>query len=84
MDMKQCGVINTETNILENIIVADINTDLPHPGAYFIDLTSEEVRKSYGRFNIGWIYDPLTNSFTNPNNEFIPESIPESEEPNAC
>ncbi len=80
MITKTCGVINTETNILENIIAADIDIDLPHPGVFFIDLTSEEVRKSYGRFDKGWIYDPLTKSFTNPNNELISESIPESEE----
>jgi hypothetical protein len=70
MNRKYCGVINTQTNVLENIIVANIDTDLPYDGTYFIDMTQlyedEEFRTNYGPFHIGCVYDLENKKFIDP------------------
>ena len=73
MDRKYCGVINTETNILENIIVADIEICNPYNNTYFIDLTQILYAPGRSPFDIGWVYNPETQIFTNPNPDPIIE-----------
>ena len=77
---KTCGVIDIQTNIIENFILADIDTAEASIGKYLIDLTSyfndNEVRRSVGYFDLGWIYDPISQSWTDPNPQIIPDDHP--------
>ena len=57
---QQCALVNASTNIVENIIIADPAVD-PAPNGYIlISVAGTEVA-------MGWIYDPNTGTFTNPN-----------------
>ena len=55
------AVVDEGTLIVVNIIVADPTVDPPPPGYLLIGLTDGEP------CNIGWIYDPSTNAFSDPN-----------------
>tara|TARA_R110000868_G_scaffold19150_5_gene82792 strand:+ start:4405 stop:4599 length:195 start_codon:yes stop_codon:yes gene_type:complete len=62
----RCAVVNLQTNIVMNVIVADAAVD-PAPGGCFLVNTE-------GSCNIGWVYDDVMNDFVDPN-------PPEEEEP---
>lgn len=55
------AVVEQDTLIVVNIIVADPVTDPPPVGCVLIGLTPDEP------CNIGWLYDPATNTFSDPN-----------------
>ena len=55
------AVVSQDTLIVVNIIVADPVTDPPPSGCVLIGL-EEGVP-----CDIGWIYNPATNTFSNPN-----------------
>lgn len=54
------ALINEVTLIVENIIVADPSVDPAPSGYLLVDVSNEKVE-------IGWIYDPNTGTFSNPN-----------------
>lgn len=56
----QCAVIQYSDNVVINIIVAD-PTDPAPDGCFLIGLSDGEP------CGIGWIYDPATGTFTDPN-----------------
>ena len=56
-----CAVVSQDTMIVVNIIVADPTIDPPPNGCVLIGLVEGEP------CDIGWIYDPDTNTFANPN-----------------
>lgn len=56
-----CAVVEQDTLIVINIIVADPVIDPPPAGCVLIGLSPDQL------CNIGWIYDPATNTFSNPN-----------------
>lgn len=58
---QRCALINSTTNIVENVIIADPSTD-PAPAGYIIIGLPEDSPVSFG-----WIYDPATQTFTDPN-----------------
>ena len=68
-----CAVVNQETLIVLNIIVADPAIDPPPEGCVLIGITDGEP------CDIGWVYDPATNTFLNPNPP-PPEEITSPEE----
>jgi hypothetical protein len=55
------ALVNEQTNIVENVIIADPSVD-PAPNGYVIIGLSDTSPVS-----IGWIYDPASGTFTNPN-----------------
>ena len=55
------AVVSQDTLIVMNIIVADPAVDPPPSGCVLIGLTDGEP------CDIGWTYDPATNTFSNPN-----------------
>lgn len=55
------AVVEQDTLIVVNIIVADPAVDPPPVGCVLIGLDPSEP------CNIGWLYDPATNTFSNPN-----------------
>ena len=68
----KAAVVDPQNNIVANIIVADAKVDLPPDGYFLIDVTEIPCA-------IGWIYDPQTGSFADPNppTEPIPAPIDE-------
>ena len=57
----RCAYINTSTNIVENMIMADPGVD-PAPEGYILIAIPED-----SPVGIGWIYDPATGTFSDPN-----------------
>lgn len=57
--MSRCAVVQTSDNVVVNVIVAD-KTDPAPEGCVLIELTEDEF------VDIGWIYDPSTNTFSPP------------------
>jgi hypothetical protein len=55
------AVVSQDTLIVVNIIVADPAVDPPPTGCVLIGLTYGEP------CGIGWLYDPDTNTFSDPN-----------------
>ena len=55
----RAAVIDLQTNVVDNIIVADAKVDPAPEGFFLIDVTDVFC-------GIGWIYDPQTGEFTNP------------------
>ena len=55
------AVVSQDTLIVINIIVADPAIDPPPSGCVLIALTDGEP------CDIGWLYDPDTNTFSDPN-----------------
>lgn len=54
------ALVNKDTFIVENMIVADPAIDPPVGDYLMIDITNLIC-------NIGWTYDPINNNFINPN-----------------
>jgi len=55
------ALVNQGTNVVENVIIADPATD-PSPDGYsMIGLPDRSP------VCIGWVYDPSSGEFTNPN-----------------
>lgn len=58
---QKCAMINSKTNIVENVIIADLAVD-PAPAGYFlVGLPVDTTVVG------GWVYDPATGQFTDPN-----------------
>lgn len=57
----RCALVNDRTNIVENLIVADPAVD-PAPTGYILVGIPDDSPVA-----VGWIYDPATQTFTNPN-----------------
>lgn len=55
------ALVNSTTNIVENIIVADPSVD-PAPEGFVLVALPDDSSVA-----IGWIYDPATGTFTDPN-----------------
>ncbi len=55
------AVVDQDTMIVVNIIVADPSTDPPPAGCLLVGLVDGEP------CGIGWVYDPVTNTFSDPN-----------------
>jgi hypothetical protein len=53
--------ININTNVVEGFIVADATIDTPSDGTYLVNVDNNIP------VNFGWIYDPNTNLFVDPN-----------------
>jgi hypothetical protein len=53
-----CAVVQDVTNIVVNMIVAD-PSDPPPEGCFLVDITDKAC-------DIGWIYDPVTQTFSPP------------------
>lgn len=62
----RCALVNSSTNVVENLIVADPAVD-PAPVGYVIIGIPDDSPVA-----VGWIYDPATQTFTNPNPEPTP------------
>lgn len=60
------AVIDQTTNVVINRIVATASIALPPDGCYLVDITDVVC-------DIGWVYDPVSNSFTDPNPPPPPE-----------
>lgn len=58
---QYCALVNSTTNIVENIIIADPAVD-PAPAGYLLVGMTDVYQAQ-----IGWIYDPATGQFTDPN-----------------
>lgn len=56
----RAAVIDIITNIVINVIVANPATDSAPDGTLLIDVTNIPC-------DIGWIYDPATGTFSDPN-----------------
>lgn len=56
-----CAIVNKNTMIVENIIVADPITDDPPVGCILVGMAYSEP------CDIGWIYNPAINTFSDPN-----------------
>lgn len=69
----QSAVVERGTNVVVNRIVATASIALPPDGCYLVDITDLWC-------DIGWIYDPVNNTFTDPNPP-LPEPDPLPEEP---
>lgn len=54
----QAAVVDTSTNIVINIIVADAAVDLAPDDTFLVNVTDVFC-------DIGWVYDPATGTFTN-------------------
>lgn len=57
---QRCALVNSTTNIVENIIIADPAVDPAPDGYVIIGLPADSMVTS------GWIYDPATGQFTEP------------------
>lgn len=58
---QRCALVNSATNIVENLIVADPAVDPAPDGYVIIGLPADSP------VTMGWIYDPATGTFTDPN-----------------
>lgn len=58
---QRCALVNSSTNIVENIIIADPAVDPAPDGYILVGLPADSTVSS------GWIYDPATGTFTDPN-----------------
>ena len=56
----KAAVVELSTNIVLNVIVANANVDLAPDGCVLIDITNGPDCST------GWIYDPVTQTFGNP------------------
>ena len=54
------ALVDSATNIVVNIIVADARVDLPPDGYFLIDVENMNC-------GIGWIYDAAVIDFVDPN-----------------
>lgn len=58
-DYSKSAVIDSNTNIVVNTIMADARYDIPPGGCYLVDISDIVV-------GIGYSYDPVTQEFTPP------------------
>lgn len=56
----RAAVVDLLTNIVINIIVADAGVDPAPEGTMLVDVTDVPC-------DIGWLYDPNTGTFSDPN-----------------
>lgn len=56
----RCALVNTLSNIVENIIIANPSTD-PAPNGYILVGLDDNSQVS-----VGWSYDPSTGEFSPP------------------
>lgn len=56
----RAAVVDTETNTVLNVIVADANSDPAPAGSFLINLEEETQCAP------GWIFDPVAGTFTEP------------------
>ncbi len=56
-----CAVVDSATNIVVNVILADANVDAAPSGCFLVNLPDDTP------ISIGWLYDPATQTFTDPN-----------------
>lgn len=61
------AVVSQDTLIVINIIVADPVIDPPPVGCVLVGLADGEP------CDIGWLYDPSTNTFSDPNPPVVEE-----------
>lgn len=57
----KCAVVQTFNNVVLNVIVADPSVDPAPESTIFVGLPDDSS------VSIGWIYDPTTGQFTDPN-----------------
>ena len=57
----KCAVVQNSDNIVVNVIVADPFVDPAPESTIFVGLPDDSS------ISIGWIYDPATGQFTDPN-----------------
>jgi len=57
----RCAVVQIFDNIVVNLIAADPSVDPAPEGTILVGLPDDSP------VNIGWIYDPATGQFTDPN-----------------
>jgi hypothetical protein len=57
---KTAAVVDAVSNIVISIIMADAEHDPAPEGCFLIDVTNTPCA-------VGWIYDPATGTFTDPN-----------------
>jgi hypothetical protein len=55
----RAAVVNIETMVVANIIVADAALDTAPSGCFLVN--------TEGPCNIGWVYDDVMNDFVDPN-----------------
>jgi len=63
----RCALVNSTTNIVENLIVADPSVD-PTPDGYLLVGIPDDSPVA-----VGWIYNLVTQTFTDPNPLVIKE-----------
>lgn len=57
--MARIAVVRIEDNVCVNMVVAEVSDPAPD-GCFFVDVDNTPC-------NIGWVYDPVVNDFTDPN-----------------
>jgi hypothetical protein len=57
----RCAVVKNSDNIVVNLIMADPSVDPAPEGTILVGLPDDSP------VNMGWIYDPATGQFTDPN-----------------
>lgn len=65
----RCAVVDS-SNIVVNLIMADPTVDPAPEGCILVGLADDDS------VSIGWIYDPATGQFTDPNPPAPPEETP--------
>lgn len=60
--MSRCAVVQDSDNVVVNVIICE-PTDEPPLGCILVDIDSEPY------VDIGWIYDPVTGTFSPPQTE---------------
>lgn len=63
----RCALVDASTNIVDNVIMADPSVD-PAPAGYILVGLPDDSPVTNG-----WIYDPATGTFTDPNPPPPPE-----------
>lgn len=63
----KCALVNQATNIVDNVVIADPAVDPAPPGQLLIGLPDGSL------VAVGWIYNPETGEFTNPNPPVPPD-----------
>lgn len=69
----RCALVDNLTNIVVNLIVADPAVDTSPEGQTIVGLPDGSS------VSIGWLYDPVTETFTDPNPPPPPPPPPEGD-----
>lgn len=67
---QRCALVQNSDNTVINIIVADPSVDPAPEGCTLVALPDDSP------VSFGWIYDPATGQFTDPNPPAQPEETP--------